>query len=156
MCRYIGTIGMSSGLKISLRAARILKDRSEDRIRLLAVGDGVIREELESQARQEGLDAIIFDGRRPKKGMPMFLAASDLSFVHLRKTPLFETVMPSKIFEAFGMRCPVLIRVEGETKKLLEASRGGWAIPPEDEQAMVSALLKSLDNHNDCEMKGER
>lgn len=156
VCSYIGTIGMASGLDIFLRAARLLKDQGEDRICLLAVGDGAMREELETLAKRENLNTVIFTGRRPKEDIPSFLSATDIGFVHLRKTPLFETVIPSKIFEAFGMRRPVLIGVEGEAKKLVEASGGGWSIPPEDEQAMVSALLKALDNHNECEMKGER
>ena len=156
ICSYIGTIGMASGLDVFLRAARLLRDQGEDRIRLLAVGDGAVREELEERAAIENLNSVIFTGRRPKEDMPVFLAATDVCFVHLRKTPLFQTVMPSKIFEAFGMRRPILIGVEGEARKLVDASGGGWAMPPEDEKSLVSALLKALDDRNDCEIKGER
>lgn len=156
VCSYIGTIGMASGLDVFLRAARLLKDQGEDRIRLLAVGDGAVREDLEELAAKEGLDSVIFTGRRPKEDMPVFLAASDVCFVHLRKTPLFQTVMPSKIFEAFGMRRPILIGVEGEARKLIDASGGGWAMDPEDEGSLVSILLKAIDDKDERKVMGDR
>jgi len=156
VCSYIGTIGMASGLQILLRSARILRNRGEDRVRFLAVGDGAVREELENAARAEGLDEVVFTGRRPKEEMPAFLAASDLCLVHLKKTPLFETVIPSKIFEAMGMSKAILIGVDGEARKLVEKSGAGPAIPPEDEVALVDAVLHAVDNPKELIAHGER
>jgi glycosyltransferase involved in cell wall biosynthesis len=155
VCSYIGTIGMASGLDIFLRAARLLRDIGRNDIRLLAVGDGAIRADLQAVAEREKLENVIFTGRRPKAEMPMFLAATDLCFVHLRKTPLFETVIPSKIFEALGMRRAILIGVDGDSRKLVEDSGGGVAIPPEDEHALVDALVHFSANRSDLERMGE-
>ena len=141
VCSYIGTIGIASALDVYLRAAKLLKEVGNDDIRLLAVGDGAVRAELKEAAASEGLDNIVFTGRRPKSEMPLFLAASDVCFVHLRKTPLFETVIPSKIFEALGMRRPILIGVEGDAKLLVEASGGGVSMMPESESELVEKLL---------------
>lgn len=154
VCSYIGTIGMASGLDVFLRAARILKDQGEERICLLAVGDGAVREELQKEADRAGLDSVIFTGRRPKDEMPLLLAATDLCFVHLRKTPLFETVIPSKIFEALGMRRPILIGVNGDARRLVEASGGGWGMPPEDERAMVQAIQHALEHPEERSLRG--
>jgi glycosyltransferase involved in cell wall biosynthesis len=155
VCSYIGTIGMASGLGVFLRAARRLREMGRDDIRLVAVGDGAIREELQAEAELENLGNVIFTGRRPKSEMPAFLAATDLCFVHLRKTPLFETVIPSKIFEALGMRRAILIGVDGEARKLVEDSGGGVAIPPEDENALVDALIRFSANRMELEELGE-
>ncbi|MEI6605317.1 MAG: glycosyltransferase family 4 protein [Verrucomicrobiota bacterium] len=155
VCSYIGTIGMASGLDIFLRAAKLLRKMGRDDIRLLAVGDGAIREELQAQAEQQNLPNVIFTGRRPKAEMPMFLAATDICFVHLRKNPLFETVIPSKIFEALGMRRAILIGVDGDSRKLVEESGGGVAIPPEDEHALVDALVHFSANRAELSQMGE-
>ena len=155
VCSYIGTIGMASGLDIYLRAARLLRDAGRDDICLLAVGDGAVRTEVEAVAQEDGLENIIFTGRRPKQEMPLFLAASNVCFVHLRKTPLFESVIPSKIFEAMGMRRPILIGVGGEARKLVEESGGGMAIEPEDEQALVDFLVKYSEAPEELETLGE-
>ncbi|QQL44305.1 glycosyltransferase family 4 protein [Sulfuriroseicoccus oceanibius] len=142
VCAYIGTIGMASGLDVYLRAAKRLKEMGEDDVVLLAVGDGAVREDLQQAAAEQGLDNVVFTGRRPKEEMPQLLAATDVCFVHLRKTPLFETVMPSKIFEALGMRRPILIGVDGEARNLVEASGGGVSMEPEDEVQMVERILE--------------
>ncbi|MEJ6643357.1 MAG: glycosyltransferase, partial [Akkermansiaceae bacterium] len=113
-----------------------------DDICLMAVGDGAVREDLEKQAKDEGLTNLIFTGRRPKEEMPDFLLATDVCFVHLRKTPLFESVMPSKIFEAMGMRRAILIGVDGEARRLVERGGGGLGMTPEDEEALVQNLIE--------------
>ena len=108
VCSYIGTIGMACGLKSALDAAQLLKERGRDDIRIVLVGDGAQREALQKEAQERKLDNVIFTGRRPKSEMPDWVASSDVNLVHLKKSDLFETVMPSKIFESAGCARPML------------------------------------------------
>ncbi len=140
VCSYIGTIGMACGLDVVLRAAQTLADRQDQRFKFLIVGDGATRAELQAQTTQLGLEHVIFTGRQPKQRISSFLAASDVSLVHLIKTPLFETVIPSKIFEALGMRRPIIVGVAGEARELIEQSGGGIAIEPENDTQLLAAL----------------
>jgi glycosyltransferase involved in cell wall biosynthesis len=156
VCSYIGTIGMASGLDVLLRAGKRLKDAGRKDIVLLAVGDGAVRSALEEQARREGLDNVRFTGRQPKESMPDFLALTDVCLVHLRKTGLFETVMPSKIFEAAGMARPILIGVNGDARKLVEEAGAGVAIEPEDDAALAAALIRLADHPEEGRLMGER
>lgn len=137
---YLGTIGMGCGLDVALRAARQLRDAGRDDVRFLLVGDGAIREELESRARAEGLDAVVFTGRRPKTEMPDYLAAADACLVHLTRTPLFTTVLPSKIFEAAAMRKPIVLGVEGFAATLVSEADAGLCIEPENERELLAAV----------------
>ena len=57
----------------------------------MAVGDGAVREDLKKQAKDQDLTNLIFTGRRPKEEMPGFLLATDVCFVHLRKTLLSQS-----------------------------------------------------------------
>jgi glycosyltransferase involved in cell wall biosynthesis len=50
--------------------------------------------------------------------------------------------MPSKIFEAMGMRRTILIGVDGEARRLVERSGGGLGMSPEDEEALVQNLIE--------------
>lgn len=155
-CSYIGTIGMACGLDILLRTGRRLKEAGRSDIVLLAVGDGAVRTELEEQARREGLDQVIFTGRQPKETMPDYLALSDVCLVHLRKSGLFETVMPSKIFEAAGMARPIVIGVNGDARELVERAGAGVAIEPEDDVALAAALIRLADHPEEGRAMGER
>lgn len=142
VCAYVGTVGMGAGLEVVLRAARLLRDRGRDDLRLLVVGDGAEREALEAEARREGLAAAVFTGRIDKARIPGLLAEVDACLVHLRRTPLFETVMPSKIFEAAAMERPIVLGVEGFAAELVREAGAGLCIEPESEQALVEAVSR--------------
>lgn len=146
VCAYIGTIGMACGLDIFIRAAKLLEAKGEKGISLVAVGDGAIREELDRQCTEAGIRSVHFVGLQPKESMPTWLMAADACFVHLKKTPLFETVIPSKIFEASGLKRPIIIGVNGEARRLVLESGGGIAIEPEDENQLVAAIERLRDD----------
>jgi glycosyltransferase involved in cell wall biosynthesis len=141
VCAYLGTIGMGCGLDVVLRAARTLRERGREDVCFLLVGDGAVREELEVQARAEELASVVFTGRQPKSDMPAFLAATDACLVHLTRTQLFETVMPSKIFEAAAMRKPIVLGVAGFAAELVARADAGLCIEPENDAELVEAVL---------------
>jgi glycosyltransferase involved in cell wall biosynthesis len=151
---YSGTIGMACALDVVLRAAETLRRKGRDDIVFLLVGDGAVREELQAEAERQGLDNVIFAGRQDKSLMPSFLAISGASLVHLKKTDLFTTVMPSKIFEAFGMARPIIIGVPGEAGDLVERAGAGVAIEPEDDGQLVDAVERLAGDPALCERLG--
>jgi glycosyltransferase involved in cell wall biosynthesis len=151
---YSGTIGMACGLDVVLRAAESLRRKGRDDIVFLLVGDGAVREELQAEARRRGLDNVIFTGRQDKSLMPSLLAISGASLVHLKKTDLFTTVLPSKIFEAFGMARPIVIGVSGEAGDLVSRAGAGIAIEPENDAQLVDAVERLADDPVLCERLG--
>jgi len=142
VCAYVGTIGMGCGLGVVLRAARRLREEGRDDLCFLLVGDGAIRSELEARASAEGLAQVVFTGRQPKSRMPEFLAAVDACLVHLTRTELFKTVLPSKIFEASAMRKPVVLGVEGFAAALVGDAGAGICIEPANEAELLDAVKK--------------
>lgn len=154
ICSYIGTIGMACGLKTVLNAAEKLKERGDDSIRLLLVGDGALREELEKEAENKQLNNVVFAGRRPKNEIPAWIASSDVNLVHLKKTDLFTTVMPSKIFESAGCARPVIIGVDGFAKEFVEKAKAGIAMEPENADDLINAIQKLKSDPDLCQRLG--
>ena len=145
VCAYVGTVGMACGLEIVLRAAEQLQQQGNTEIQFWIVGDGAKRAELEAEARQRSLQNVSFTGRVPKEMVAEVLSECDVCLVHLRATPLFETVIPSKIFETWGMKRPIIMGVKGEASLLIEKSQSGICIEPDHDQQLLAALeeLKS-------------
>ena len=139
---YIGTVGMACGLEVVLDAAEILdhKEHMEKEVVFVIVGDGAHREQLEAEAKKRGLLNVVFTGRQPKDTMPAWVASSDANLVHLRKTDLFTTVMPSKIFESAGCRRPIIMGVDGFAKKLVMDAGAGLDMKPESAQSLVECV----------------
>lgn len=142
VCSYSGTIGMACGLRVVLDAARSLKERGIGDVGFMLIGDGASRKELEAAALEMRLDNVVFTGRQPKEMMPEFLGISDVCLVHLRKTDLFTTVMPSKIFEAAGMAKPIINGVGGFAAEFIQKAGAGINIEPENSGELVEALLR--------------
>ncbi|MGQ9504972.1 MAG: glycosyltransferase family 4 protein [Thermogutta sp.] len=141
VCAYVGTIGMAHGLDVVLEAAVRLRDQGREDVVFWLVGEGARKAELEAEAKRRGLDGrIVFTGRLPKEEMPRVLASADCCLVHLKKTELFETVIPSKIFEMMAMGKPIIMGVGGEALKIVEEAGAGLAMEPES----AESLLKSI------------
>lgn len=142
ICAYVGTIGMAHGLSVVVRAAKVLKEMNCDDVVFCLVGDGANRKQIETEVADVGVqDFVKFTGRLPKSDMPMVLANSDALLIHLKKTDLFETVIPSKIFESMAMERPLIMGVQGESADIVQRSGAGIAMESENEQQLVDALL---------------
>jgi len=57
---FSGTHGIANGLDAVLDAAAELKRRGRDDIKLLLIGQGKLKVELQERAQQEGLDNVVF------------------------------------------------------------------------------------------------
>jgi glycosyltransferase involved in cell wall biosynthesis len=148
ICAYVGTIGMAHQLEVTIRAAQKLKRIGREDILFLMVGDGARRTELEKQAQEAGVsDMVRFTGRIQRDRMPEVIASCDCLLVHLRKSVLFETVIPSKIFEAMAMERPVIMGVRGEAADIVRRSNGGIDMEPENEDDLIDAVTRLADSH---------
>ena len=112
---YAGIIGHAQGLEIMVEAAEKLKEHKD--IFLLMVGDGPVKPKLLEQAENAQLKNILFFDSVTKYEMPGIVKDVDVAAVPLKKLPLFEGAIPSKIFENLAMEKPILLGVDGEAKE---------------------------------------
>jgi glycosyltransferase involved in cell wall biosynthesis len=151
---YLGTHGMAHGLSGVLEAARLLQDASA--IRFIFVGEGAEKDDLKRRAAEGKLENVQFIDQQPKKRVPLFYAACDLGLVTLRDTPLFQSVLPSKIFEYLGMERPIILSVGGEARRLVEDAGAGIYVPPDKPEALAQAILKAYQERHALSAMGRR
>ena len=140
---YIGTLGMAHALETLLQAARKIKDKEEgDDLRLILLGNGARKDAIVKKAKEMQLENVIFFDSVPKEEVVRYWSLLDVSIIHLKKTQLFTTVIPSKLFECMGMGIPVLHGVAGESTEIVEKERIGLVFEPENDNELVGNLLK--------------
>ncbi len=139
---YIGTHGMAHSLETLLQAADRLRGQN---FAFIFLGDGARKQALREMADQMKLDNVVFIDSVPKADVPKYWSLLDVSIIHLRKTELFTTVIPSKLFECMGMGIPVLHGVEGESADIVRREQVGIPFEPEGVDQLCEALqsLKS-------------
>lgn len=136
VCAYIGTVGMAHGLEVVLDAAA----KSGPGIAFWIVGDGARRGELEAECRSRNIDNVTFMGRLAKEAMPAILSACDAALVHLRRTGLFATVVPSKIFEFMAMDVPIIMGVRGEARDIVLSAHAGVPMEPDNAESLLQCI----------------
>jgi len=137
---YIGAHGISQALSKVLDAARILNFGPN--IQFVFVGEGAEKEKLINQARQQQLNNVFFFNSVNKEQVRKFYAVADVCLVPLRDISLFQSFIPSKMFEMMAMEKPIIASVRGEAAIILEESKGALVVPPEDSKAIANAILK--------------
>jgi glycosyltransferase involved in cell wall biosynthesis len=136
---YIGTHGMAHALETLLDAADRLRDEG---VVFLFLGDGARKQALRDKAREMGLQNVRFVDTVKKEDVARYWSILDVSVIHLRKTDLFTTVIPSKLFESMGMGLPVLHGVEGESADIVRAEGAGIPFEPENADELCAAIRR--------------
>jgi glycosyltransferase involved in cell wall biosynthesis len=126
-------------LEVILNAAKKLEDLTQ--LHFILQGSGPEKEKLLQLKSELGLKNVHFLEPVSKAEMPQVLKAIDVALVPLKKLPLFEGAIPSKVFEALAMEVPLLLGVDGEAKQhFIEKAQAGWYFEPENASALASAI----------------
>jgi len=133
---YVGAHGISQGLTTVADAAALLADAP---LRFAFVGSGADKERLTAHVAELGLTNTTLAPAVPRDQVAEVLAAADLCVVPLRAVPLFDTFIPSKMFEMLAAGVPVIGAVRGEAARILSAA-GAVVVPPEDPAALAAAI----------------
>jgi len=141
---YIGTHGMAHGLENLLATAALVTNCG---VRILLVGAGSEREMLIAEANRLGLANVTFVPSQPKETMPAFWSLCNVALIHLKDSPTFATVIPSKIFEAMGMGLPILLASpKGEASDIVEGEGVGLWTPSNSPKALAEAIIRLKNN----------
>ena len=143
-CVYIGNLGWAQGLMQLMRLAERSKTQGIP-VRFVLFGGGVEEDSLREYAREQGLDNVIFAGKLPNAEIYTVLKAAQVSFVSLVNANLKDSV-PTKMFEALGVGCPVLLSAVGDAAAILEASKLGVAVYPNDDEALWDGFYELYHN----------
>lgn len=136
----IGTVARLSPWKGQLETitafSRLGKDL--DRSRLILVGDGEIREELEEQSRRLGVtDRVVFMGER--NDVPLLLRAFDI-FIH----PSHGEAFGLAVLEAQTAGLPTVGLDEGAIPEIVVDGETGLLAPNRDPDELAARLQKLI------------
>lgn len=146
-CVYIGNLGWAQGLVQLMHLAQRAKEQDVD-ARFVLFGSGVEEEALRQYAWEHQLDNVVFAGRIPNEQMYTVLKTAQLSLVFLVNEKLRDSV-PTKMFEALGVGCPVLLSAVGDAADILNASKLGIAVCPNDDEALWNGFCRLYENMDD-------
>jgi glycosyltransferase involved in cell wall biosynthesis len=152
---YSGNLGLGHELETAIQAVARIENRSALRVRF--VGNGKLRESLEKQVGELGLECVEFMPPCSLAHLSDSLAAADIHLVSQR--PGTEGLLvPSKIYGVLAAGRPVLYigSTETEVARIIQDADAGRLTPSGDATAVAKALQELLDDVNLRTAMGER
>ena len=150
-CVYIGNIGLAQGSGALLDIAANTKHRD---VQFLCFGTGAEEEMLKKRIADEGLNNVKLCGVIEHSKVFSLLSHAKLSFVPLKNGQMRDSV-PTKLYEAMGVGCPVLLAAEGDAAAVVDEVGLGCHVSPEDRKRLVETFDDMLDHMDEFDMKKE-
>jgi glycosyltransferase involved in cell wall biosynthesis len=135
---YVGRFVPEKGLDVLIESIRLLALP----VRLLMIGDGPIRQELEAQASRAGVhEQVSFIGRVAPEQLPGRLAQADVLVLPSRTTPVWKEQFGRVLIEAMACKVPV---VGSDSGAIPEVVGDAGLIFPEGNAAALADCLRRL------------
>ncbi|WP_278625344.1 glycosyltransferase family 4 protein [Parabacteroides gordonii] len=135
---YIGTHGMAHKLDFILQCAANMEGKNN--YHFLFIGAGAEKKNLLKLKEQLKIMNVTMLDPVSKQEVKRYISILDIALINLRKSELFTTVIPSKIFENAGMEIPILMGVNGEARQIVESYQAGLCFEPESEEDFSQKL----------------
>jgi teichuronic acid biosynthesis glycosyltransferase TuaC len=150
-------LGLAPGGRLALFVGQLVPIKAVDRLieawrrlhaegrvgaadRLVLVGEGRCRAELEAQARAGGVaDRVTFAGALPQAAVARWMGAADLLCL-----PSRNEGTPNVVVEALASGVPVVASRVGGVPELVADEDTGLLVPPGDASALAGAIAGAL------------
>lgn len=138
--------GPASNVDEILQAARLLKERGENRFRFVLIGGGPQKETLEQYTRDHQLNNIEFRGMIPKGDIPKHLLEADVCIAGLPDIPNYRKygTIPTKVVDYLFANRPTIF-ITSIRDSLVEKAGAGFVVPPGRPEMLANALQKMID-----------
>ena len=151
---YAGTLGTSYDIATLIRAADLLQKRGRKELRIMLLGDGPLRSELEALA-QELTGNVTFLGYAPYSRMAAYLKQSDVTVNSLVRKASQSIV--SKIGDYLAAGHPMInTGLDPEFWGKVEEDGFGVNVLPEDPEALAAVIEGLMDDPEGCTRMGLR
>jgi len=136
---FVGRLIYAKGAQDLISAFSKIKDTAPE-IKLLIVGDGLYKANLENLAYQtECAGSILFLGQRNQDEVIDVLSATDI-FVN----PSYSEGLPTSVMEAASIGLPIIATDVGGTREIIEDGKTGFLIKTGDTEQLAHKLHRLL------------
>jgi 1,2-diacylglycerol 3-alpha-glucosyltransferase len=148
---YTGRLGPEKNLIFLLRAFNGVA-QAFDNVKLLMVGDGPERDNLEDRVNHMSIqNRVIFTGMVPYHSLPGYLALADV-FV----TASITEVHPLSVIEAMAVGLPVLGIQSPGVGDTIENGETGFIVPEEDLAAYTAKMVRLVTQVDERRAMGKK
>ncbi len=148
---YVGAHGVANHLIQLVDVAEAIQELP---VLILSIGAGMQKEMLLTEVEKRKLSNIRFLDPVSKEEVYKYILASDIGTSVLKKVDTFKTIYSNKTFDYMSCRKPILMVIDGVSRKLVEEAQAGYYVEPEDTLDFAAKIKKYLDNPDQLSIHG--
>lgn len=153
---FTGAHGVANGLDAVLDAAKVLKQRNRNNIKLVFIGAGMQKPYLMDRAKQEGLDNCLFFPPVPKQQLADTVGSADIGMQILANATFFYYgTSPNKFFDFISAGLPVLNNYPGWIADMIHDNNCGVAVEPLSPEKFADGLIYLADHPEERKQMGK-
>ena len=144
---FVGNLARWQGVEYLIEASPLILQRCPN-LSFLVIGDGIMKSKLIQLTHKFGVfDNFIFTGSVPYDKVPLYINASNVCvapFIMERNAKI--GLSPLKLYEYMACEKPVVASAISGVSEVLELSKGGISVLPENSEAFADAIAVLLEN----------
>lgn len=149
---YVGAHGIANHLEQIIDTGLLLLNTN---VLFLLIGDGMEKKRLVALAKEKKLNNIRFLDPVPKAEVFKYILASDMGTSVLKNVDTFKTIYSNKTFDYMSCKIPILMAIDGVSKKLVEDAQAGEFVEPENPKDFAEKIKFYLNNPDQVLKQGE-
>ena len=140
---FAGNIGEAQDFESTLNAMKILKERGVSNVHLILVGDGRKRQWVDKFIQQNSLgNTVHCVGQHPLESMGKFFAHSDVLYISLKDSLIFNLTCPTKLQAYMSAGKPILAMINGDGAAILKDAGCGLSVPSGASSELADKMLE--------------
>ena len=140
---FAGNVGKAQSIETIIKAANELK---EEKIIIHIIGDGSSLEDCIKMKEDMNLKNVIFYGRKPIEQMKEYYNLADAMIITLSNNNIISKTIPGKLQSYMAYGKPIIAAIGGETSNIINESKCGYCVNPEDYKELAKIMKKFRNN----------
>jgi len=149
---YVGAHGVANHLEQVLETGKLLENTN---VLFLLIGDGMEKKRLVDLAKKNNITNVRFINPVPKADVFKYILASDMGASVLKNVDTFKTVYSNKTFDYMSCKKPILMAIDGVSRKLVEEAEAGVFVQPENPTDFALKINEYISNPDKGKIQGE-
>jgi glycosyltransferase involved in cell wall biosynthesis len=149
---YVGAHGVANHLEQLLDAGEALADTN---VLFLLIGQGMEKERIMTLAKDRRITNVRFLDSVPKAEVFRYILASEMGASVLKRVDTFKTVYSNKTFDYMSCKKPILMAIDGVSRKLVEDAGAGVYVEPENKSEYDRIIRLYLNDPDRLIREGE-
>lgn len=142
---HFGMLAVANGLEYIVNVALELKNREDNSINFIFMGEGAMESKLKEFCKEHNLNNVQFLGNHPVGVVAEVANCCDASITSFKNLPILATNSPNKLFDSLSAGKPIIVNSAGWTKDMVEQQNCGFYVNVEKPSELADKLLEYKD-----------